>query len=126
MAVIADKPEKEELFGHPKGLYILFFTELWERFSYYGMLALFTLFLVAETTSEKAGFCWTIYDSLSLYWLYTMLVYVSTIRGGWIADGFLGQKKSAMLGGILLCIGHVVLALNSEVSFYIGCLFIIL
>lgn len=126
MAVIADKPEKEELFGHPKGLYILFFTELWERFSYYGMRALFTLFLVAETTSENAGFGWTNDDALALYGWYTMLVYVSSIPGGWIADRFLGQKKTVMLGGILLCIGHTVLALNSEVSFYIGCLFIIL
>jgi len=126
MAVIADSPEKEELFGHPKGLYILFFTELWERFSYYGMRALFTLFLVAETTSDNAGFGWTNDDALALYGWYTMLVYVSSIPGGWIADRFLGQKKTVMLGGLLLCIGHTVLALNSEVSFYIGCLFIIL
>lgn len=126
MAVIADSPEKEELFGHPKGLYILFFTELWERFSYYGMRALFTLFLVAETTSDNAGFGWSNDDALALYGWYTMLVYVSSIPGGWIADRFLGQKKTVMLGGLLLCIGHTVLALNSEVSFYIGCLFIIL
>ena len=126
MAVIANSPEKEELFGHPKGLYILFFTELWERFSYYGMRALFTLFLVAETTADNAGFGWTNDDALALYGWYTMLVYVSSIPGGWIADRFLGQKKTVMLGGLLLCIGHTVLALNSEISFYIGCLFIIL
>lgn len=126
MAAIADRPEKQELFGHPKGLYILFFTELWERFSYYGMRALFTLFLVAETTADNAGFGWTNDDALALYGWYTMLVYVSSIPGGWIADRFLGQKKTVMLGGALLCIGHTVLALNSEVSFYIGCLFIIL
>lgn len=126
MAVIANSPEKEELFGHPKGLYILFFTELWERFSYYGMRALFTLFLVAETTADNAGFGWTNDDALALYGWYTMLVYVSSIPGGWIADRFLGQKKTVMLGGLLLCIGHTVLALNSEISFYVGCLFIIL
>ena len=117
---------QKELFGHPLGLYILFFTELWERFSYYGMRALFTLFLVAETTSDNPGFGWTNEEALALYGWYTMLVYVSSIPGGWVADKLLGQKKTVMLGGILLCIGHSVLAFDSEISFYIGCLFIIL
>lgn len=120
------QPHQKELFGHPIGLYVLFFTELWERFSYYGMRALFTLFLVAETTKDNPGFGWTETEALSLYGWYTMLVYVSSIPGGWIADRLLGQKKTVMLGGALLCIGHAVLALNSEVSFYVGCLFIIL
>lgn len=126
MSSITQEPNKSELFGHPKGLYILFFTELWERFSYYGMRALFTLFLVAETTSDNPGFGWTNDEALALYGWYTMLVYMSSIPGGWIADRLLGQKKTVMVGGILLCIGHTVLALNSETSFYIGCLFIIL
>lgn len=117
---------QKELFGHPVGLYILFFTELWERFSYYGMRALFTLFLVAETTGKNPGFGWTNEEALSLYGWYTMLVYVSSIPGGWVADRLLGQRKTVMLGGVLLCIGHSILALNSETSFYIGCLFIIL
>lgn len=117
---------KRQLFGHPVGLYILFFTELWERFSYYGMRALFTLFLVAETTTSNPGFGWTNEEALALYGWYTMLVYVSSIPGGWIADRLLGQKKTVMLGGALLCIGHSVLALNSEFTFYLGCLFIIL
>lgn len=119
-------PSEQELFGHPKGLYVLFFTEMWERFSYYGMRALFTLFLVAETTSSNAGFGWTNEEALALYGWYTMLVYMSSIPGGWLADRVLGQKKTVMLGGALLCIGHSVLALNSEITFYIGCLFIIL
>ncbi len=117
---------QKELFGHPIGLYILFFTELWERFSYYGMRALFTLFLVAETTADNPGFGWTNQEALELYGWYTMLVYVSSIPGGWVADKLLGQKKTVLLGGILLCIGHSVLAFDSEISFYIGCLFIIL
>ena len=95
-------------------------------FSYYGMRALFTLFLVAETTSENAGFGWTNEEALWLYGWYTMLVYISSIPGGWIADNLLGQKKTVMLGGALLCVGHAVLALDSETSFYIGCLFVIL
>ena len=117
---------QKELFGHPIGLYILFFTELWERFSYYGMRALFTLFLVAETTSDNPGFGWTNQEALELYGWYTMLVYVASIPGGWVADKLLGQKKTVMVGGVLLCIGHSVLAFDSELTFYIGCLFIIL
>ena len=126
MEVHAKPAHKKQLFGHPVGLYILFFTELWERFSYYGMRALFTLFLVAETTTSNPGFGWTNEEALALYGWYTMLVYVSSIPGGWIADRLLGQKKTVMLGGALLCIGHSVLALNSEFTFYLGCLFIIL
>ncbi|MCX2679959.1 peptide MFS transporter [Galbibacter sp. EGI 63066] len=126
MSTITKDPSEQELFGHPKGLYILFFTELWERFSYYGMRALFVLFLVAETTENNPGFGWTNNEALALYGWYTMLVYVSSIPGGWIADRLLGQKKTVMLGGVLLCIGHSVLALNSVTSFYVGCLFVIL
>ncbi|RAV29750.1 peptide MFS transporter [Sinomicrobium soli] len=126
MATTTKPAHERELFGHPAGLYILFFTEMWERFSYYGMRALFTLFLVSATTEENPGFGWTNEEALSLYGMYTMLVYVSSIPGGWLADRILGQKKTVMLGGLLLCIGHTVLALNSELSFYIGCLFIIL
>lgn len=126
MTSIAKPAHTKQLYGHPVGLYILFFTEMWERFSYYGMRALFTLFLVAETTSSNAGFGWTNDEALALYGWYTMLVYVSSIPGGWIADKLLGQKKTVMLGGALLCIGHAVLALNTETTFYLGCFFIIL
>jgi POT family proton-dependent oligopeptide transporter len=99
---------------------------MWERFSYYGMRALFVLFLVAETTSSNAGFGWTNEEALALYGTYTMLVYLASVPGGWVADRLLGQRKTVMLGGALLCIGHGVLAFNSEIAFYIGCLFIIL
>ena len=126
MATTTKLVHEKELFGHPVGLYILFFTEMWERFSYYGMRALFTLFLVAETTGRNAGFGWSNEEALALYGWYTMLVYVSSIPGGWIADRFLGQKKTVMLGGALLCIGHAILAFDSETSFYVGCFFIIL
>ena len=112
--------------GHPSGLFVLFFTELWERFSYYGMRALFTIFLVAETTSQNPGFGWSNEKALWLYGWYTMLVYIAAIPGGWIADNLLGQKKMVMVGGLLLCIGHGILAFDSELSFYIGCVFIIL
>jgi len=117
---------QKTLFGHPVGLFVLFFTELWERFSYYGMRALFTIFLVAETNDKNPGFGWTNEEAIWLYGWYTMLVYVAAIPGGWVADNLLGQKKTVMLGGLLLCLGHGILAFDSEVSFYIGCAFIIL
>ena len=119
-------PSEKTFWGHPAGLFVLFFTELWERFSYYGMRALFTIFLVAETTSQNPGFGWTNEEALWLYGWYTMLVYLAAIPGGWIADNLLGQKKMVMLGGILLCLGHGILAFDSELSFYIGCAFIVM
>ena len=119
-------PSEKTFWGHPAGLFVLFFTELWERFSYYGMRALFTIFLVAETTSQNPGFGWTNEKALWLYGWYTMLVYLAAIPGGWIADNLLGQKKMVMLGGILLCLGHGILAFDSELSFYIGCAFIVM
>ena len=67
---------QKELFGHPVGLYVLFFTEMWERFSYYGMRAILVLYLVAQTQAENAGLGWTNGEALSLYGTYTMLVYV--------------------------------------------------
>ena len=116
-----DKPaNQKELFGHPVGLYILFFTEMWERFSYYGMRAILVLYLVAKTSENNAGLGWTNGEALALYGWYTMLVYVASIPGGWIADKFLGQKKSVLIGGILLVIGHSVLAIELMWAFYLG------
>ncbi|WBL26090.1 peptide MFS transporter [Zunongwangia sp. HGR-M22] len=117
--------ERKEIFGHPVGLYILFFTEMWERFSYYGMRALLTLFLVASVTSDNPGWGWSNDEAINLYKWYTTLVYIASIPGGIIADRFLGQKKTVMIGGILLCVGHLVLAYESIEAFYIGLAFII-
>ncbi len=112
--------KQKELFGHPVGLYILFFTEMWERFSYYGMRAILVLYLVAEATSGNPGLGWTNGDALSLYGTYTMLVYVASIPGGWIADKFLGQKQSVLVGGILLVLGHGILSVEQMWAFYTG------
>jgi len=112
--------KQKELFGHPVGLYVLFFTEMWERFSYYGMRAILVLYLVAQTQGENAGLGWTNGEALALYGWYTMLVYVASIPGGWIADKFLGQKKSVLYGGILLVGGHSVLAIEEMWAFYTG------
>ncbi len=112
--------KQKELFGHPVGLYILFFTEMWERFSYYGMRAILVLYLVAEASSGNPGLGWTNGDALSLYGTYTMLVYVASIPGGWIADKFLGQKQSVLVGGILLVAGHGILSVEQMWAFYTG------
>src|SRR6476659_1812090 len=117
--------KRKELFGHPVGLYILFFTELWERFSYYGMRAILVLFLVASTAGDNPGFGWTKVEALSLYGIYTALVYIASIPGGIIADKWLGQKKTVIVGGWLLVLGHSILAVQAEWAFYTGIAFII-
>ena len=116
---------KKELFGHPVGLYVLFFTEMWERFSYYGMRAILVLYLVTKTTDVNPGLGWTNKEALVLYGWYTMLVYVASIPGGIIADRILGQKKTVIVGALLLVIGHSVLAIEQMWAFYTGLGFII-
>ncbi len=117
---------QRRLLGHPVGLFILFFTELWERFSYYGMRGILVLFLVSQTTGDNPGFGWTNEEALALYGWYTMLVYVASIPGGLLADRLLGQKRSVMLGGLLLCAGHGILAVEAVWAFYTGLILIIL
>ncbi|MCH7722212.1 MAG: peptide MFS transporter [Bacteroidetes bacterium] len=110
---------------HPKGLSILFFTELWERFSYYGMRAILVLYLTRETLGDNPGLGWSSAEALALYGWYTMLVYVMSIPGGIIADKWLGQKKTVFLGGMFIAAGHLTLAVNNMVSFYTGLALII-
>ncbi|WP_121666945.1 peptide MFS transporter [Mesonia aquimarina] len=125
MSTIA-QTNRKELFGHPVGLFILFFTEMWERFSYYGMRGILTLYIAASATAIDPGLGWTNKDAIWLYGWYTMLVYVASIPGGWIADKFLGQKKTVLIGGILLCLGHGVLAIPQDWAFFTGLILIIL
>ena len=109
-------PHQETLWGQPKGLYVLFLTEMWERFSYYGMRALLTLYLVANV--DDGGFGWSLPEALALYGTYTMMVYVASVPGGFIADRLLGQKKCVMIGGLFLCVGHGVMAMQGMTPFY--------
>ena len=111
---------QSEILGHPKGLFVLFFTEMWERFSYYGMRAILVLYLVTQTTGDNPGLGWTSGEALALYGWYTMLVYVASIPGGWIADRLIGQKKSVLIGGLTLCLGHSILAVEQMWAFYSG------
>lgn len=118
--------DRQELFGHPVGLYILFFTELWERFSYYGMRGILVLYIATSATAIDPGLGWSNGDAIWLYGWYTMLVYVASIPGGWVADKFLGQKKTVLIGGLLLCAGHGILAIPQDWAFFTGLILIIL
>ncbi len=111
---------------HPKGLYILFFTEMWERFSYYGMRAILTLYMITEATQKNPGLGWDDAFALSIYGWYTMAVYVMSIPGGIIADRWLGQKKTVLYGGILLVFGHSILAIDTIWAFATGLTLIVL
>lgn len=120
-----DVPQKKFL-GHPIGLFVLFLTEMWERFSYYGMRAILVLYLVAETGGKNPGLGWANDDALGLYGWYTMFVYVVSIPGGILADKLLGQRKTVLLGGLLLVAGHSILAVEQMWAFYSGLILIVL
>ncbi|GMM88339.1 peptide MFS transporter [Vibrio fortis] len=102
-------PNTHNIFGHPRGLFLLFSTELWERFSYYAMRAILVLFLTDTTINGGLG--WSTKDALDLYGIYTGLVYITPLIGGWIADNYLGQRKSILIGGVLMALGQFTLAL---------------
>jgi len=111
------------LIGHPLGLFILFFTEMWERFSYYGMRVLFVLYLTSSLLDGGVG--WSRGDASSLYAWYTGLVYLTPIIGGFIADRFLGYKNAVVLGGLIMTVGHIVLAFEPIYAFYFGCFLLV-
>ncbi|MCF8715445.1 peptide MFS transporter [Joostella atrarenae] len=117
---------QKTVLGHPSGLFVLFFTEMWERFSYYGMRALLVLFLTSSLLD--AGWGWERGDALLLYGWYTSLVYVTPIIGGFIADKFLGYRNAVVLGAFIMTLGHASMALEgfSNYFFYIGLLGLIL
>ncbi len=120
MATTPKPAHQKELFGHPIGLYILFMTEMWERFSYYGMRGILVLYLTAKTMGDNPGLGWLDGEALSLYGWYTMLVYVASIPGGIIADKIIGQKRAVMIGGFLLVAGHGILSIELMWAFYTG------
>lgn len=117
-----DIPDKS-VFGHKPGLFLLFFTEMWERFSYYGMRALLVLFLVSELAA--GGWGWSREEALKLYGLYTGLVYLTPIIGGIAADKLLGHRWAVILGALLMTLGHGSMALETETAFYAGLILLI-
>src|SRR6185436_7100336 len=103
-----------DLDKHPKGLYALFATEMWERFSFYSMLALFTLYM----QDSKQGFSWTPGQATSLYSNYLMFVYASPLIGGWLADKVLGYRRAVMIGGFFFMAGHGLLSIPALWAVY--------
>jgi len=109
---------------HPRGLYTLFFTEMWERFSYYGMRALLVLFMTATIADGGLGF--DDVRATAIYGLYTAAVYLVALPGGWIADRMLGAQRCVWYGGIVIMCGHFILAIPAEATFYIGLIVVVL
>src|SRR5690625_3683568 len=102
-------PGERSFFGHPAGLGTLSFTEMWERFSYYGMRALLVLFMVAAIAEGGLGF--DDKTAAAIYGLYTAAVYLAALPGGWLADRVFGQQNAIWYGGSVIAAGHVVLSL---------------
>lgn len=113
---------EKTFFGHPRGLATLFFTEMWERFSYYGMRALLILFMV---DNSHGGLGFDDQTGAAIYGLYTMFVYLLALPGGWLADKFFGLQKAVYLGGIIIAIGHFCMAVPTNETFFLGLFLII-
>ncbi|MCC7009212.1 MAG: peptide MFS transporter [Acidobacteria bacterium] len=111
-------------FGHPRGLATLFFSEMWERFSYYGMRGFLILYMTAAASSGGMGLDTA--TAAAIYGTYTSLVYLMSLPGGWIADRLVGQQRAVFAGGVLIAAGHFALAVPAAVSFYLGLLLIVL
>jgi POT family proton-dependent oligopeptide transporter len=109
---------------HPSGLYALFLTEMWERFSYYGMKALLILFMVGP--AQKGGLGFDDKMSTAIYGLYTAGVYLSALPGGWVADRLLGAQRAVWLGGVIIAAGHFTLAIPRLETFFLGLVFIVI
>ncbi|MFD1206501.1 MULTISPECIES: peptide MFS transporter [Sporosarcina] len=122
--IVESVPQKG-FFGHPKGLFTLFFTEFWERFSYYGMRAILLFYMYYELSKGGLGLSEPL--ALSIMSIYGSLVYMSGIIGGWLADRLLGTSKSVFYGGVLIMAGHIVLAMPGNITmFFISMVLIVL
>ena len=111
-----------KVLGQPSGLFFLFFTEMWERFSFYGMRVLLVQFLTAEILlgDPKGGWGWTSEQATALYGTYAMLLYLTPVLGGIIADKYLGTRRAVIIGSIIMTIGQLCLFLHSTTMFFVG------
>lgn len=122
---IVDSVPQTGFFGHPKGLSTLFFTEFWERFSYYGMRAILVFYMYYEVSKGGLGIDQNL--ALSIMSIYGSLVYMSGIIGGWLADRIFGSSKAVFYGGILIMFGHIALAVPGSVAmFFVSMVLIVL
>ncbi|MCK5637700.1 MAG: peptide MFS transporter [Flavobacteriaceae bacterium] len=131
MSDYAQESSQQQILGHPIGLFVLFFTEMWERFSYYGMRALLILFLVAKISDD--GWGWSRSEAYALYGWYVMLVYFMPLLGGWLADNKWGHVKTVIIGAAIITLGHASMAVSDlqigvdlKFVFYLGLFLIIL
>jgi len=112
--------------GHPAGLFVLFFTEMWERFSYYGMRAILVIFLTGIVTGDNPGWGWSTESALSLLGTYALFVYLTPLLGGWLADNKIGYRMAVVIGALLMTLGHVAMAVETPTFLYIGISLLIL
>ena len=114
---------KDSVLGHPSLLFVLFFTEMWERFSYYGMRAILVIFLTAvalDKNPENPGWEWSSSEALSLLGTYAMFVYLTPLLGGWLADNKIGYRMAVVIGALFMTLGHASMAVETPMFLYIG------
>jgi POT family proton-dependent oligopeptide transporter len=125
-ADVAEPPGGTAFFGHPRGLATLFFTEMWERASYYGMRALLILFMTAAVTGDNPGMGLEVATAGAIYGLYSGMVYLLALPGGWVADNLWGQRKAVFVGGCVIAAGHFSMAIASNQTFFLGLILIVI
>ncbi|MFD2917508.1 peptide MFS transporter [Psychroserpens luteus] len=111
---------KDKVIGHPAGLFVIFFTEMWERFSFYGMKILLVLFLTAPYLSDNPGWEWSRENALALIGTYSSLLYLTPIVGGWLADKITGYKWAVIIGCFVMMLGHAFMVFETTWSLYVG------
>lgn len=126
MSKTTDQFFENTVLGHPTGLFVLFFTEMWERFSYYGMRAILVIFLTGVVTGDNPGWGWSTPAALSLLGTYALFVYLTPLLGGWLADNKIGYRMAVVIGALLMTLGHAAMAVETPTFLYIGIAFLIL
>ena len=114
---------KDKVLGHPAGLFVLFFTEMWERFSYYGMRALLVMFFTASLLDQ--GWGWPREYAFAIFGTYTSMVYLSTLLGGYVSDRKIGFRYAILVGALLMTLGHACMALETEFFIYTGLILLV-
>ena len=115
-----DKFFSKTVIGHPAALFVLFFTEMWERFSYYGMRAILVIFLTGAILGDNPGWGWSSSAALSLLGTYAMFAYLAPLAGGWLGDKKIGYRNAVVLGALLMTLGHASMAVETPTFLYIG------